>query len=64
VSDYRTEERRPHVIAGTGDEVRDALDALSERTASRSSSSTSPWPTFAARHRVELLARAREPALA
>ncbi|AVQ80432.1 MULTISPECIES: LLM class flavin-dependent oxidoreductase [unclassified Variovorax] len=61
VSDYRTEERRPHVIAGTGEEVRDALDALSERFGIEEFVIDIPVADFAARHAsVELLARARE----
>jgi alkanesulfonate monooxygenase SsuD/methylene tetrahydromethanopterin reductase-like flavin-dependent oxidoreductase (luciferase family) len=63
VSDYRTEERRPHVITGTGDEVRDALDALSEQHGIEEFVIDIPVADFAARHAaVELLARAREPA--
>ena len=65
VSDYRTEERRPHVIAGTGEEVRDALDALSERYGIEEFVIDIPVAGFAERHAcVELLAKAREPALA
>jgi luciferase family oxidoreductase group 1 len=61
VSDYRTEERRPHVIAGTGEEVRDALDALSERFGIEEFVIDIPVADFAARHAsVELLAKARE----
>jgi len=62
VSDYRTEERRPHVIAGTGEEVRDALDALSEQYGIEEFVIDIPVAGFAERHAsVELLARAREP---
>ncbi|MFM9923754.1 LLM class flavin-dependent oxidoreductase [Variovorax sp. H27-G14] len=65
VSDYRTEERRPHVIAGTGDEVRDALDALSARYGIEEFVIDIPVADFAARHAsVELLAQACEAAAA
>ncbi|MGJ7567189.1 LLM class flavin-dependent oxidoreductase [Variovorax sp. GB1R11] len=61
VSDYRTEERRPHVIAGTGEEVRDALDALSARHGIEEFVIDIPVADFAARHAsVELLATARD----
>ena len=64
-SDYRTEERRPHVIAGTGDEVRDALEALSARHGIEEFVIDIPVADFGARATaVELLAQAREPALA
>jgi luciferase family oxidoreductase group 1 len=65
VTDYRTEERRPHVIAGTADEVRGELDALSERYGIEEFVIDIPVAGFAERATaVELLARAREPALA
>ncbi|BEP55116.1 LLM class flavin-dependent oxidoreductase [Variovorax sp. V118] len=64
-SDYRTEERRPHVIAGTGEEVRDALEALSARHGIEEFVIDIPVADFGARATaVELLAQAREPALA
>ena len=63
VSDYRTEERRPHVIAGTGEEVRDALDALSERHGIEEFVIDIPVAAFAERRAsVELLAKEREQA--
>ena len=65
VTDYRTEERRPHVIAGTADEVRDELDALSERYGIEEFVIDIPVAGFTERATaVELLAQAREPALA
>ncbi|WP_219209583.1 MsnO8 family LLM class oxidoreductase [Variovorax boronicumulans] len=61
VADYRTEERRPHVIAGTGEEVRDALDALSEQHGIEEFVIDIPVADFAARHAsIELLAAARD----
>jgi luciferase family oxidoreductase group 1 len=61
VADYRTEERRPHVIAGTGEAVRDALDALSRQHGIEEFVIDIPVADFAARHAsVELLAAARD----
>lgn len=64
-TDYRTEERRPHVIAGTASEVRDELDALSERHGIEEFVIDIPVAGFAERATsVELLAQAPETALA
>jgi len=57
VTDYRTEERTPHVVAGTAEQVRAELDALSARWGIREFVIDIPVPDLAARRTaVELLA--------
>ena len=64
-SDYRTEERTPHVLAGTAAEVRGELDALSERHGIDEFVLDIPVAGFAHRlSAIEQLAGAYEPALA
>jgi luciferase family oxidoreductase group 1 len=61
VSDYRIEETQPHVIRGTPDEVRAALDALSEQHGIGEFVIDTPVPDFAERlASIELLAGARQ----
>jgi luciferase family oxidoreductase group 1 len=61
VDNYRTEERRPQVIAGTPDQVRRELDVLSRRYGIDEFVIDSPVAGFAERWAsVELLAGARE----
>lgn len=61
VSDYRTEEQRPYVIAGTPEQVRRELDALSHRHGIREFVIDTPVANFSQRYAsVELLAGARE----
>ncbi|ALP68083.1 LLM class flavin-dependent oxidoreductase [Paraburkholderia caribensis] len=55
-SDYRIDERRPHVIKGSADEVRRQLDALSERYGIEEFVIDSPLQSYPERLRsVELL---------
>lgn len=62
-SDYRTEETRPHVLTGTAEDVRDALDALSQRWGIEEFVIDTPVTAFAERAAsVELLAEARQTA--
>jgi luciferase family oxidoreductase group 1 len=64
VADYRLEETRPHVVAGTPEQVRQALDALATRYGVAEFVIDTPVPDFAARNTsIELLAHAIEPAL-
>lgn len=64
-SDYRTEERSPHVIAGTAADVRAELDELSERHGIAEFILDIPVASFAHRlFAIQLLAGAYEPALA
>jgi luciferase family oxidoreductase group 1 len=59
VSDYRVEEKRPHVIADTPDKIRNELDALAARYGVGEFIIDNPVPTFADRlASVELLGRA------
>lgn len=56
VSDFRIDERHPHVIKGTADAVRQHLDALSERFGIEEFVIDSPLQTYPERLRsVELL---------
>jgi luciferase family oxidoreductase group 1 len=56
VSDYRIDERHPHVVKGTADQVRQQLDALSERYGIEEFVIDSPLQDYEARLRsVELL---------
>lgn len=65
VTEYRTEEKRPHVIAGTPDQVRRELDALARRYGVPEFIIDTPVPDFAARNAsIELLAGARQTAAA
>ena len=58
-TDYRTEEKRPHVVAGTGEQVRAELQALSQRWGIAEFVIDIPVPGFAERQRaVELLSPA------
>jgi luciferase family oxidoreductase group 1 len=55
-ADYRTEERRPHVVSGTGAQVRAALRTLQQRWGIEEFVIDIPVPGFAERQRaVELL---------
>lgn len=64
-AEYSVEEKRPHVIAGTGDDVRQALDELHQRYGIEEFIIDIPVPQFALRKAsVTLLAQAFEPALA
>lgn len=64
-SEYRMEETRPHVIAGTPGHVHSALEALAERYGIEEFVIDTPVPDFAARNTsIELLAQVIEPALA
>jgi luciferase family oxidoreductase group 1 len=59
VTDYRVEEKRPHVIADTPDHVRSELDALSHRSGVAEFIIDNPVPAFADRlASVELLGQA------
>jgi luciferase family oxidoreductase group 1 len=61
VDNFHTEERQPHVIAGTPEHVRRELDALSQRYGIEEFVIDSPVASFAERWAsVELLAGARE----
>jgi luciferase family oxidoreductase group 1 len=65
VSDYRTEERRPHVLAGTSDKVRRALDELSQRFGIREFIIDTPVMNYAERlTSINLLAGAQQVAAA
>lgn len=58
-SDWRIEERRPHVLAGSADELRTQLDELAQRWQLDEFVIDTPVPEFAPRLRsIELLARA------
>jgi luciferase family oxidoreductase group 1 len=62
-TDYRVEEKHPHVIAGTPEDVRRELDRLSERFGIEEFVIDSPVSSYPERlHSVELLAGAYEPA--
>ncbi|MGF6837477.1 luciferase family oxidoreductase group 1 [Paraburkholderia youngii] len=64
-SGYTIEERHPHVVKGTADDVRDQLDALSRRYGIDEFVIDSPLQHYPARLRsVELLGSAIEPAYA
>jgi luciferase family oxidoreductase group 1 len=59
VTDYRVEEKRPHVIADTPDRVRNELDSLAARFGVEEFVIDNPVPTFADRlASIELLAEA------
>jgi luciferase family oxidoreductase group 1 len=63
--DYRTEEQHPQVIAGTAEQVKAELDALSERHGIEEFVIDNPVAGFAERlASIELLAEAHQPAWA
>ncbi|WP_298925908.1 LLM class flavin-dependent oxidoreductase [uncultured Ramlibacter sp.] len=65
VTDFRTEEQRPYVIAGTADHVRAELDALHQRWGIREFVIDTPVAGFAERlASIELLAAAHKTAQA
>lgn len=64
-SDYRLEETRPHVIAGSPEYVHNALDELAERYGIEEFVIDTPVPDFSARNAsIELLAQVIAPAIA
>ncbi|NML30407.1 LLM class flavin-dependent oxidoreductase [Paraburkholderia antibiotica] len=65
VTGYTIEERRPHVVKGTADDVREQLDELSRRYGIDEFVIDSPLQHYPARlHSVELLGSTIEPAYA